>query len=206
MRALMQFYGVDIPKHYLPTLVLTCERDELGITAGLQDRVIQTYEGIVYMDFDRAQVERDGFGTYDALVPDVMPPLYVAYDPNRAEVSDVPHRNLKQMWQSGDETVIGAMKELADLTDRGRTALLGADWKSLGQIVDANYAVRQRIMNVAPENHRMVEAARGAGCSAHFSGSGGAICGLYDGGAMYQRLVDQMATVGCTVVRPIIFE
>ena len=206
MRALMTFYGVTIPKHYLPTLVLKCERDELGITAGLQDRVIQTYEGIVYMDFERSQVERDGFGQYEELRPDPMPPLFVAYDPNRAEVSDVPHRNLKQLWQSGDAGVVGAMKELATLTERGRTALLAADWRSLGEIVNANYAVRQRIMNIAPENHRMVEVARGVGASAHFSGSGGAICGLYSDGLQYQRLVDEMAIIGCTVVRPVIFE
>ena len=206
MRALIAFYNVDVPKHYLPTLVLQCERDELGITAGLQDRVIQTYEGIVYMDFDRQHVEREGFGRYEELKPDVMPPLFVAYDPQRAEVSDVPHRNLKQMWLNGDATVVGAMTELATLTDRGRAALLAGDWRELGDVVNANYAVRRRIMNVAPENHRMVEAARGVGCSAHFSGSGGAICGLYADGMMYQRLVDQMATIGCTVVRPIIFE
>lgn len=206
MRALMTFYNVAIPKHFLPTLVLKCERDELGITAGLQDRVIQTYEGMVYMDFNREKVERDGFGIYEELKPDPRPPLYVAYDPERAEVSDVPHRNLKQMWMSGDKTVVDAMHELASLTERGRTALLAGDWKALGDVVNANYAVRQRIMNIAPENHRMVEVARRAGCSAHFSGSGGAICGLYDGGAQYQHLVDEMATIGCTVIRPIVFE
>jgi len=206
MRALMQFHNVEIPKHYLPTLVLACERDELGITAGLQDRVIQAYEGMVYMDFDRAQVESKGYGKYEPLRPDPMPPLYVAYDPDRAEVSDVPHRNLKQMWQSGDPTVVSAMRELADLTDRARAALLSADWRELGRCVDANYAVRLRIMNVAPENHRMVEAARSVGCSAHFSGSGGAICGLYDGGTQYQRLVDAMTAIGCTTLRPVVFE
>src|SRR5688572_11395880 len=94
MRALMRFYDVEIPKHYLPTLVLSCERDELGINAGLQDRVIQVYEGIVYMDFERSLIESRGYGNYEPLGPPKLPPLYVAYDPMRAEVSDVPHRNL----------------------------------------------------------------------------------------------------------------
>src|SRR6187431_2416393 len=53
LRALMRFYEVDIPLHWLPTLALAVEKEELGISAGLQDRVIQTYEGVVYMDFDR---------------------------------------------------------------------------------------------------------------------------------------------------------
>jgi hypothetical protein len=58
MRALTQFYSVDVPKHYLPTLVLSCERDELGISAGLQDRVIQVYEGMVYASRENAATVR----------------------------------------------------------------------------------------------------------------------------------------------------
>ena len=60
-----------------------------------------------------------------------MPTLYIAYDPARAEISDVPHRNLKQLWLSGDKTVSDAIKELAGLTDRGRTAMLAGDWTEL---------------------------------------------------------------------------
>src|SRR3954452_22374094 len=52
-RCMMRFYGVAIDKEQLPTLILSVEREELGISAGLQDRVIQVYEGIVYMDFER---------------------------------------------------------------------------------------------------------------------------------------------------------
>src|SRR5687767_1673028 len=49
LRALMKFYDVHIPKEVLPSLALAVEREELGIQAGLQDRVIQVYEGMVYM-------------------------------------------------------------------------------------------------------------------------------------------------------------
>jgi glucuronokinase len=52
----------------------------------------------------------------------------------------------------------------------------------------------------------MVDVAPSVGCSAHFTGSGGAITGLYADGMQYQSLVDAMALVGCSVVRPIIFE
>ena len=44
LRCLMDFYGVtaaDVPRHRLPQLVLDVERQELGIQAGLQDRVVQ---------------------------------------------------------------------------------------------------------------------------------------------------------------------
>lgn len=206
MRALMEFYKVEIPKHILPTIVLSVERDELGINAGLQDRVIQAYEGIVYMDFDRAQVESKGYGKYEELRPPKAPPIYVAFDPDRAEISDVPHRNLRELWNRGDEGVHAAMKKLAELTDAGKAALMSSNWDELGKIVDANYGVRQSIMNIAPENHRMVETARKAGASAHFCGSGGAICGLYRDGSHYQDIVDALGEIRCTTIRPMIFE
>ena len=50
LHALMEFYGVDIPLPVQPTFVLSVE-GALGIAGGLQDRVIQCYEGMVYMDF-----------------------------------------------------------------------------------------------------------------------------------------------------------
>ncbi|HRK32435.1 MAG TPA: hypothetical protein PLD59_15325 [Tepidisphaeraceae bacterium] len=206
MRALMEFYNIEIPQHYLPTLVLSVERDELGINAGLQDRVIQTYEGMVYMDFERTQVESQGYGKYEPLRPPKPPPIYVAFDPQRAEISDVPHRNLRELWNRGDAGVVAAMRKLSDLTDAGRKAIMAADWGELGRVIDANYAVRQSIMNIAPENHRMVETARSVGASAHFSGSGGAICGLYRDGKHYQDIVDALASIRCTTIRPMIFD
>ena len=57
LRALMEFYSVKIDRHIQPNLVLSVENDELGIPAGLQDRVIQVYEGVVFMDFNRGLIE-----------------------------------------------------------------------------------------------------------------------------------------------------
>ncbi|HZN65771.1 MAG TPA: hypothetical protein VFB66_10795 [Tepidisphaeraceae bacterium] len=206
LRALMQFYGVDIPKHLLPTLILSVEKDELGISAGLQDRVIQTYEGIVYMDFERKTMESRGYGIYEPLNPPKLPPLYVAYDPERAEVSDVPHRNLRQLFERGDPTVVSAMQKYRDLTDKGRVALMSGDWDALNRIMNENFDLRKTFMHIAPENQRMVEVARSTGASAKFCGSGGAICGLYKDGRQYQQLTDALAAIRCNILRPIIFE
>jgi glucuronokinase len=206
MRALMEFYDVEIPVHYLPTLVLSAEKQELQINAGLQDRVIQAYEGIVYMDFERSHVEKHGYGKYEVLTPATMPPLYVAYDPARAEISDVAHRNLRQLFDNGDATVLGAMQKYRELTDQGKAALLAGDWDELGRVMNANFDLRKTFMNIAPENQRMVEVARSTGASAKFCGSGGAIVGLYKDGRHYQQLCDALASIRCTVIRPMIFD
>jgi glucuronokinase len=135
-----------------------------------------------------------------------MPPLYVAYDPRRAEVSDIPHRNLRALYNSGDKTVVGAMQKYRELTDRGKAALLSADWDELHKVTNENFDLRRTIMNIAPENLRMVETARGVGASAKFAGSGGAIVGIYHSGRQYQELADAMAAIGAAVLRPLIFE
>jgi glucuronokinase len=205
-RALMAFYNVQIPNEILPSLALSVEKEELGIQAGLQDRVIQTYEGMVYMDFDKELVTTRGHGIYEPIRPKTLPPLYVAYDPERAEVSDIPHRNLRQLYDQGDKTVHAAMQRYREITDIARKALMSGDWEALGRVMNENFDLRRTIMNVAPENLRMVEVARSTGASAKFAGSGGAIVGLYRDGRHYQQLVDALATLRCTVLRPLIFE
>ena len=205
MRTLLQFYGVQIPKYILPNLILSVEKDELGIAAGLQDRVIQTYEGIVYMDFDRSLMESRGYGIYQEFQPQEMPPIYVAYDPSCAEVSDVLHKNLRQLFNSGDKTVVAAMQRYRELTDVAKDALSDGDWETLGKLMNENFDLRRSILNIPPEHIKMVETARSTGASAKFCGSGGAICGLFHDEAHYQKLVDTLATIGCTVLKPKIF-
>ncbi|HZZ41411.1 MAG TPA: hypothetical protein VFE58_00610 [Tepidisphaeraceae bacterium] len=206
IRALMQFYNVDIPLHLLPTLILSVEKEELNISAGLQDRVIQSYEGIVYMDFERSFLEAHRYGQYEPLTPPKLPPLYIAYDPSRAEISDIPHRNLRQLFENGDPTVLAAMQQYRQLTDQARAALINSDWLTLGQIMDANFDLRRTIMPIAPENLRMVEVARSTGAPAKFCGSGGAIVGLYRDARHYQQLSDALAKIRCTVIRPLIYD
>ncbi len=77
-RAMIAFYGVSISRATLANLVLSVEVDELGISAGLQDRVVQAYEGLVYMDFDKAIMDRQDYGYYEPLDPSGLPELYIA--------------------------------------------------------------------------------------------------------------------------------
>jgi len=50
-----------IPVVERPGLVLKAE-EELGITAGLQDRVVQVFGGVVYMDFAKDYMQKHGHG------------------------------------------------------------------------------------------------------------------------------------------------
>ena len=100
LRALMEYYGASIPQPILPTLALSVETEELGISGGLQDRAIQFYEGLLFMDFNRRQMERSreetGFahGVYEELDPRLLPPVYIAYKAEAGEPTEVFHNNL----------------------------------------------------------------------------------------------------------------
>jgi glucuronokinase len=202
MRCLMAFYSVDIPKPIMANLILSVEKNELGIPAGLQDRVAQVYEGLVYMDFDRAIMERQGYGHYEELDPKLLPPLYVAYRAELAEGTEVFHNNIRDRWERGDPEVVAAMKTWAGLAEQVRALLLKGEQAAIAPVLDANFDLRRRIYNISPSNLQMVEAARSAGASAKFTGSGGAIVGTYTDEAMYARLGEKLAAVGVKVLKP----
>ena len=201
-RALMQFYGVEIPKPQLANLVLSVETEELGISAGLQDRVAQAYQGLVYMDFDRAVMEEKGQGIYEPLSPEKLPPVYIAYRTDMSESSDVFHNDIRGRYDRGEAEVVEAMNFWAELTLRARDALLAGNRKELGEILDANFDRRRALYKIHPDNLAMIDAARAAGASAKFTGSGGAIVGLFEDDATYQRLHDKLTSMGIHVLRP----
>ena len=201
-RALIAFFEVEIPPHILANWVLATEHDELGISAGLQDRVCQAYEGLVYMDFDRDKMERDGYGTYESLDPALLPPLYLAYKDRLSEISGVVHSNLRERWLKGDPEVMDVMQELAELTDRAYACLTEGRGDELGELMDANFELRRRIIPITDANLQLIETARACGASAKFAGSGGAIVGTYDDEAMFNHLAKALGELDCEVIRP----
>lgn len=203
LRALMEFYAVTIPKEIQPNLVLSVENEELGIAGGLQDRVCQTYETLVYMDFDRRLLESRGYGCYEPLDPALLPPLYIAYDARLSEVSAVFHNNIRQRWERNDPDVVQAMLDFAGYAAQGRVALLAGDHKRLSELIDESFNRRRRLYQLAQRHIDMVELARSLGASATFTGSGGSIIGMYRDEAMFGALRDAFEAAGCKVIKPL---
>src|SRR3954468_7366421 len=78
LSALCQYFGVEIPLPIFANLVLETETRELNVPAGLQDRVIQAYHGLVYMDFSKDLMDSRGYGEYERLDPGLLRNVYVA--------------------------------------------------------------------------------------------------------------------------------
>jgi glucuronokinase len=204
LRCLTDFYRVAIPEEVQPSLALAVETDELRLPAGLQDRVIQVYEGLVYMDFSQEKMsEQCGYrrGAYERLDPGLLPPLFVAYGRGAGKPHQTGQDSLRARFDRGDAEVTGAMTALAGLTDQARQAILAGDALQLGGLMDENFNTRIRIMQIREDYNRMVECARGVGASANFAGSGGAVVGIYRDEAMFRALEAAMRSIDCQAVR-----
>jgi glucuronokinase len=201
-RALMAFYDVEIPTHLLPTLVLSVENEELGIPSGLQDRVIQAYEGVVFMDFNRASIEKRGYGIYEPLDPATLPKVYVAYTTRLSEGTEVFHNDIRGRWKRGERDVVSAMYQWANLAQRVRDMLVKGDGHLIGPLLNENFDLRRRLYQISAGNIEMVEAARACGASAKFTGSGGAIVGTYEDEAMFEQLKATMEPLQMVVLKP----
>ena len=204
MRALLAFYDVTIPEPQLANLIRAVENRELGIAAGLQDRVAQVYQGMVYMDFDKALLDKQGFGHYEPLHPPSLPNLYIAYRTDLSEGSEVFHNNVRERFERGEKEVVDAMAYWADLTMQARKVLDTGDWPALAKLMDANFDKRRQIFALSEGNLRMVETARSVGASAKFTGSGGAIIGTYTDDAMFEKLTAAFAAQNIRVLKPAI--
>jgi glucuronokinase len=204
LRALLAFYGVNIARHVQPSVILSVETKELGIPAGLQDRVIQVYEGLVYMDFNQDLMKRQGHGHYEELDPRLLPPLYIAYRTDLAEGTEVFHNDIRGRFDRGEPEVLEAMKFWAQLTEQVKECLLKRDWDRIGPLLNQNFDRRRQIYRISEGNIRMVEAARAAGASAKFTGSGGAIVGTYPDEDAFVRLENALGNIGVKVIKPII--
>jgi glucuronokinase len=205
LRCLMEFYDVQLPLEAQPMFVLLVEQEELGITVGLQDRVIQVYEGLVYMDFDPGGEHLvDGLRCYryEPMDPALLPTLYVAHHETLGEPTEVFHNNIRERFNRGDQAVVGAMTRFAELAASGREALLAHDTERLARLIDANFDTRRGIYRLPQWQVDMVETARRCGASAKFAGSGGAILGTYGGEAMFASVRDSLAALGSRTVKP----
>src|SRR5665213_2185853 len=73
LRALCELYrGAQIPTDELADCALAVEAEDLGIAAGLQDRVAQASGGLTFMEFGRER-------RYESLEPGLLPPLALAW-------------------------------------------------------------------------------------------------------------------------------
>jgi glucuronokinase len=202
LRALCRYFQIDVPLPIQAKLALETETLEIGVPAGPQDRVIQVYEGLIYMDFRRNLMESRGYGEYERMDPTLLPNLYLAYRTSLSEGTEIFHSNVRERWRQGDPVVLKAMETWARYAEEGRQALLSRELARLESLIDANFDLRAELYEISEGNLEMIRAARSTGASANFAGSGGAIIGVYKDDAMFHALERAMRPLAVAVIKP----
>lgn len=203
IRAIGQVTGLELPPAVLASVALRVETEQMGITAGLQDRVVQAHGGLVAMNFGEMEVEaRFGVshGQYRQLDPAALPPLFLAYRDAAAEPSDGYHRKLRQRFEAGDPVIRDTLHHLAGLAVEGEAALRWQDGARFGALLGENMALRRRLGPVPDAQLALIEVADQAGAPATFAGSGGAIVGAYTDADHLERIVAALGSLEAQVV------
>jgi len=196
VRALCEIHGVELRRDELASFALAVETEELGIAAGLQDRVAQAYGGLTFMDFQA--------GLYEPLDPALLPPMFLAWNVEAAGPSGVTHSGLRARFERAEPAVLAAISELADLARTARAALLDGDAQVFARCLDGSFDARRRMLTLDERHVAMVDLARAHGASANYTGSGGAIVGCCEDEAARLEVIAALTDAGHSAIAPVV--
>ena len=197
LRALSTLHAVELAPAELAELALAVETEDVGIVAGLQDRVAQAYEGLTFMEFGPVLGGADR--GYERLDPGLLPPLLIAWRAEAAGHSGDVHATLRERHEQGERAVRDATLALAASARRARAALLTRDLAGFARCVDQTFDLRRRLMALDRLCLEMIEAARSCGASANYTGSGGAIVAVCRDESHVDQVAGALGSVGCGV-------
>lgn len=206
LRALCELHRVELGPGEMAELALAVESEDLGIVAGLQDRVAQAYEGLTFMDFGTARNGlgggRNGLGgSYEQLDPALLPPLLIAWREEAAGHSGEIHSSLHARHRDGEPLVRETMASLGAAARDARDALVDGDFERFRACVDATFDLRRRLVVLDELCVEMVETARACGASANYTGSGGAIVTVCPAERGLDQVARALEAIGCGVAR-----
>jgi glucuronokinase len=191
LRALGELWSVALAPMAMAQLALSIEVEDLGIAAGLQDRIAQTHDGLTFMDFgaDPPRARR--------LNATALPPLLIAWRPDSGGHSGAVHAPLRDRHAQGDPVVLRAMGMLTDAGHGAARAVAAADDDALRACVNASFDARRSMLDLDARHVELIETARAAGAAANYAGSGGAIVAVCADPAHRERVDAALRGIGC---------
>ncbi len=194
LRALCELFAVATAPAALADLALSIEVDDLGIAAGLQDRVAQAFGGVTFMDFSSTPP------TYETVDPGMLPPLVVAWRPESGGHSGVVHAPLRERFDRGEPAVLDGLRRVADQARAAHQALRSGDRERFARAVDGSFEARRSMLALDPRHVAMIDRARSAGAAANYTGSGGAIVAVCADAAHRERVTGALRSLSCETI------
>ena len=175
LRAWNAWFDLRLSRTRIAEIAWRAENELLGIRAGPLDRLVQSHEGLVAMDFRAPFAEEAGSGAVERLDPALLPPLLLAWHGQPGASSGDVHAPVFARFQRGDRKVRTVMEELACNAVAGRAALEAGDASALIACVNRNFDLRSEVFAIAPADRALIEFGRSLGAGAKLPGSGGAV-------------------------------
>lgn len=198
LRVLALHFGLELSPFELSELALLAETEELRIAAGPQDRVIQAYQGLLYMDFSSGRTPE----RYRRLDPEILPACFVAWDPEPGVSSGALHDDVRRRWEGGDPAVSEALATFPRLAAEGVECLLAGAHERFRELVDLNFDTRASIWPLRDRDRELVRIGRSEGAAVKFSGSGGAVVGVLGEEQRWPAIQVAYRAAGFDALRP----
>lgn len=202
LRACECFYGFRLTPSRRAELAWRAEQELLGIRAGPMDRLIQSHEGLVALDFARPWAG----GAVERLDPALLPPLRIGWDPAPGQPSGEVHEAVWQRWRAGERLVHETLAAFRPLVERGLAALRRGDRAALRACVDENFELRALVFPIGARDRRLIRLARAAGGAAKLCGSGGAVLAVLADEAAGAALEASWRAEGFATIAPRVVE
>ncbi len=202
-RALLTHHGLgtSLPPHAIADLVLGVETEVLSMGGGLQDRLPQAYNQMLYMDFRKDLMEGRGWGEYTQMDPSRLPPMWLAYGDVGLPSGEILEQ-ANSRWEGREDEKAAIIEQLADVALLGKNAIETGDSAGFSSLIDRNFDLRTELYGeeLLGKSFEMVNLARSMGSSAKQPGSGGAIIGVIPDDAFIERAGPAFEEHGWSIV------
>ena len=172
------------------------EATELGLLGGRQDQYAAALGGFHELSFSGAGVEAVPLAITVDAARDLEGHSTLVYT-GESHFSSRTHARVWEAYESGDATVVEALKTIRDLASPAASALSAGEWVRLAEVVDENWRQQQRLhpSMSTPSIRKLEQAARDAGAwGLKATGAGAGGCLLILGPADRRRAVEEAAT------------
>ncbi|MFZ9882254.1 MAG: sugar phosphate nucleotidyltransferase, partial [Phycisphaerales bacterium] len=198
LRAWDAWFGLGLSRMRIAEIAWRAEAEVLGIRAGPLDRLVQSFEGLIDMNFRHPFAP----GSVERLDAALLPPLLIAWHGQETRSSGDVHAPVFARFQSGDRTVRTTMEEIACNSIAGRSALESRDVAAFLACMNRNFDLRSELFDIAESDRALVRLARALGAGAKLPGSGGAIVAGCRDEDHLRRVERALRDAGASTIRP----
>ena len=190
-------WNIPLDPRVVAALALSAERDVLGIAAGWQDRIIQSFGCSLLVDAAVMEVVDDwSVPTVTTLTPTTderSMSLLLGWNEATATTSEEYHGALR----TSSTSLAAPMQVLAGLAREAARAFGAGDVDGVARAVDDGWTLRQSCAPLRADHADLVEMVRASGLAATTPGSGGAVVAVCADGDSVSRAIDSLVDAGC---------